>query len=214
MSEDPIKIVIADDHDLIRDGLKMLLSSNPQYQVVGEVASAAEVVPSVARHLPHILILDLYLNGSPHTQLVAEVKSAFPAVKVLVLTGDAASKLAHESLQNGADGYFLKGGNGREIQRAIPLIMAGEQYVCEEMRRTMVTFPTVDANAETADGLTVRELEMLKLVAEGMSSQEIAARLQLSPNTVRKHRQNLMDKLGLHKATELTAYAIHHGLIS
>lgn len=201
------RIAIAEDHVLLREGLKMLLATQPQLQVVAETGDGRLVEGIVREAKPQLLVLDLGLPGKHGVEVAAAVKSAFgDEVKVLVLTGDLSPSSVRQALAAGADGYMHKSEDTSELLQAVSAVLAGRQYVSR--RIAQVFKPVADAAGHAP---TPREQEIMSLVARGLSNKEIAELLQLSLGTVRTHRQNFMEKFALRNAAEITAFAVQQG---
>jgi DNA-binding NarL/FixJ family response regulator len=208
MGSNATRIVIAEDHVLLREGLKMLLATQPQLQVVAETGDGRLVEGMVREAQPDLLVLDLGLPGKHGVEVAAAVKAAFgESVKVLVLTGDLSPNSVKQALAAGADGYMHKSEDTGELLDAVGAVLAGRQYVS---RRIAQVFRP-DAPQGHAPAPTPREQEIMSLVARGLNNKEIAELLSLSVTTVRTHRQNFMEKFALHNAAEITAYAVQQG---
>jgi DNA-binding NarL/FixJ family response regulator len=204
---EPTRIVIAEDHVLLREGLKMLLATQPQLQVVAETGDGRLVEGIVREAQPHLLMLDLGLPGKHGVEVAAAVKAGSgDAVKVLVLTGDLSPNSVRQALAAGADGYMHKSEDTSELLSAVQAVLAGRQYVS---RRIAEVFKPDGAAAAPAP--TPREQEIMSLVARGLANKEIAELLELSVATVRTHRQNFMEKFSLRNAAEITAFAVQQG---
>ncbi|MEJ6023768.1 response regulator transcription factor [Ramlibacter sp. PS4R-6] len=203
---EPTRIVIAEDHVLLREGLKMLLATQPLLQVVAETGDGRLVEGMVREARPHLLMLDLGLPGKHGVEVASAVKAAAgDAVKVLVLTGDLSPHSVRQALAAGADGYMHKSEDTSELLSAVQAVLAGRQYVS---RRIAQVFKP---EAPTGPAPTPREQEIMSLVARGLANKEIAELLELSVATVRTHRQNFMEKFSLRNAAEITAYAVQQG---
>ena len=213
-----MRVLIADDHEIMREGLKALLGSHDDIEVVGEAVNGQEAVDQVARLQPDLVLMDIsmpVMNGLDATRFI---KKADPDVKILILTMHEGDAYFFNILEAGASGYFIKGGSSSELISALQAVARGDVFLYPTMAKKLLVDYLQQAKTglykENLDGLTAREQEVLKLVAEGYSNQEIGARLFLSPATVQTHRSNIMAKLNLHRRTDLTKYAIKHGLIS
>jgi len=205
-------IVIADDHMLVREGLKMLLSVEPGLQVVADTGNGAAVEALVRQHTPGLLVLDVELPGISGIAIAAAIKAdATLHCKVLMLTGSLKADSVSRALAAGADGYVLKSEDSDELLRAVRSVLAGRQYVSKQIAGA---FGTADERAGRADAVQIspREREVLSLVARGYGNNDIAELLKISVLTVRTHRQRLMEKLALRNAAEITAYAVKLGL--
>lgn len=204
MDAPPARVLIAEDHALVREGLKLLLSLNPALQIAGDTGNGQDVLPLVGALQPDLVLLDLDLPQRHGAEIAMAIKRDHPGVKVLILTGNLHPAEVRRALTAGADGYVVKHENSHELQRAIPLVLAGQCFISRAVAEA------VEDNTAPINTPTPRELEILTWFAQGKSSKEVASILGLSVNTVRTHRQNLMEKLGLHNAAELTAWAIRH----
>jgi DNA-binding NarL/FixJ family response regulator len=206
------KIILAEDHVLMRDGLKMLLSTQPGFEVVAETGDGKAVEALVRRLQPQLLLLDLGLPGRHGVDIASAIKAEFAeSVKVLVLTGDLQANSVRQALAAGADGYVHKSEDSAELLQAVHAVLAGRQYVSSNIAAAFL--PRIARADDTGDVLvaTPREREIMSLVARGLSNREIAELLAISVLTVRTHRQNLMEKFSLRNAAEITAYAVQRG---
>ncbi len=202
-------IVLAEDHAIIRDGLKLLVSTRPNLCVVADTGDGGEVERLLREHQPDLLLLDLDLPGLHGIELTRRIKASLPTVRVLILTGSPGAASVRAAFEAGADGYVLKHENADELLHAISLVLSGIVYLSKGLG-SMTDLPSSPAPV----ALTAREQQVLALIAQGASSNDIAARLHLSVLTVRKHRQNLMVKLSLHNVAEVTAYALRSNLLA
>ncbi|RQO34993.1 DNA-binding response regulator [Herminiimonas sp. KBW02] len=200
-------ILIAEDHTLIREGLRSLLAHVPDMQIVADTGSGMQVEELLTQHSVDLLLLDLDLPGCHGITLTARIKQQHPHIKILILTGSTDQNSVRQAFAAGADGYLLKLEDSSELLEAIPTVLSNQRYVSKLLG------PLTHFQDQEDQTVTPREQQILKLVAAGKSSQEIADTLQLSIFTVRKHKQNLMAKLSLHNAVELTRYAMHQGLL-
>jgi len=204
-------IVIADDHMLVREGLKMLLSAEPDLQVVADTGNGAAVEALVRELSPTLLVLDLELPGKSGIEIAAAIKAdASLACKVLVLTGNLKSETVTRALAAGADGYVVKSEDAAELLSAVRTVLAGQGYVSKQIAGAFAAGAA--AGAAAAAQVTPREREVLSMVARGYGNNDIAVLLDISVLTVRTHRQRVMEKLGLRNAAEITAYAVKLGL--
>lgn len=212
------RIVIAEDHTLVRAGLRALLLQEDDLEVVGEAGNGRDAVRSVSSLSPDLVLMDLTMPGSNGIEAIAEIKRRFPAVRVLVLTLHKSDEYIHESLDAGADGYILKDATQDELRAAIRSVLSGKTYLSPDVSSRIVTGylggGRSPAPTSAWDTITQRERQVLKLIAEGHGNKYIAEYLCLSVKTVEKHRSNLMKKLDLHNASTLTAYAIEKGLVA
>jgi len=212
------RIVIAEDHTILREGLRALLSSSPDFEIVGEAEDGREAVRCVERLKPNLILTDLSMPRMNGMDAIREIKRRSRETKVLVLTVHKTEEYILATLQAGADGYLLKDSTHTELLAAVRHVLSGKHYISPgisdkvldgylEGRKTLKTRTSWET-------LTAREREILKLIAEGYKNKEIADDLCISVKTVEKHRANLMEKLDLHNVQALTTYAIERGLVS
>lgn len=199
--------MIAEDHKLVRDGLRLFLSVQPDMQLVVDTDAGNEVIPLLKRHRPDILLLDLGLPGVDGLEVMRALAQAAVATRVLVVTARLDAVSVRTSLALGAAGYLPKSNDSDNLLDAIRRVAAGETYVSPEVAALF----ELDAPVTEVEALTRREREVLALVGEGLSSKEIARRLAISDLTVRKHRENLCRKFGARNAAELVACAVRFG---
>lgn len=213
----PIRVVLVDDHEIMREGMTVLLSKHPEIQVVGQAADGRKALELVDQLKPDIVIMDVgmpNLNGIDATRQILE---KHPFIKVLALSAHSDGPLVAKMIRAGAFGYMLKESAFSELIDGINALMQGNTFLCSKISQVvfadyvnLITNP----NAVEADGLTVREREVLQLVAEGKTTKEISKILNLSPKTIDSHREHIMVKLGIRNIAGLTKYAIKEGLIN
>lgn len=211
-----LAVVIADDHPVVREGVRSLLTSSPQYHVVGEAADGLATVQLVAELQPAILIVDLAMPSLGGAELVRRSHLAAPDTRIIVLSMHTDEDQVREAMQVGAMAYVAKGAGIRELSEALRAVREGRSYVSRELRlRAQAVFVETghQENFGRADLLTSREREILQLVAEGYSNRDIAALLGISQRTVEIHRANMMRKLGLKGVPEVVKYAVQHGFV-
>ena len=211
-------IVIADDHTLFREGLRALLSIHEDLHVLGEAENGQEALRAVEKHKPDLLLMDLSMPKMGGLEAIKEVKRQEPGTKVLVLTIHGTEEFVLEALHAGASGYILKDATHDELVLAIRSVLREKRYLSPDISAKVIE-GYIDGrkavkSGSTWDSLTLREREVLKLIAEGRKNKEIAEILVISAKTVAKHRANLMNKLDLHSASALTAYAVDRGLLA
>ena len=209
------RILIADDHAIVRSGLKRVLDAKPDMEVVAEAEDGAEAVEKALKEDVHLAILDVSMPRMTGIQAAAELQKRKPELKILMLSMHDSEQFLFESLKAGASGYVLKSAADTDIVDAVRAAMRGDSYLYPSAVTTLVR-DYVDRGGrgeEQFDVLTPRELEVLKLIAEANTSKEIAEKLFISIKTVDRHRQNILDKLGMSDRVELTRYAIRRGLI-
>ena len=215
---EPYRIVLADDHVLVRQGLRRILAERADLEVVGESSDGLELLNLLNQVTTHMVILDIFMPHLRGIEAIHEIKAAHPDVNVLILTMNKDKEYLYLALSAGAKGYLLKEDADKELFSAIEKVRQGKTYISpffsEEVFDDLVQIGRGDAKTifET-DPLTPREREVLKLVAEGKSSKDIANLLFISVSTVNNHRASIMEKLNLNKATDLVKYAIRKGYI-
>jgi len=218
MDTEKKRIVIAEDHTILREGLKALLSLNTELVVVGEAQDGREAVRIASELKPDLLLMDLSMPRMNGIEAIKEIKKQHPEIKIIVFTVYKTEEYVLASLQAGADGYILKEANYAEFLVAIKNVLMGRHYLSPEISGKVIEGylkgQQDHAPVTVWDTLTSREREILKLVGEGYKNREIADDLCISMKTVEKHRENLMKKLDLHTASALTSYAIEKGLVT
>lgn len=214
----PIKVLIIDDHAVVRAGIRLLLESDPDISIVGEGESGFDALRLAADLKPDVVIMDVTMPGMNGVEATRALKSKMPDTAVLTLTIHEGSDYFFQMLQAGASGYVPKRVAPEELIRAIHTVAEGnvflEPSVAKELVADYLARARQGTEQEPFDGLTEREAEVLRLIAEDRTNQDIANRLGISVNTVERHRENIMSKLNLHTRTELVKYAIRKGLIS
>jgi DNA-binding NarL/FixJ family response regulator len=219
MSSDTKTIVIAEDHTILRAGLKALLTSNPDFQVIGEADNGKDAIRRTVELKPDLVIMDLSMPGLNGMDAVREIKERMPEVKTLVLTVHNEEEYVLASLKAGANGYVLKDATQNELMVAAERVLEGKTYLSAEITEKVVNsyLHTNSVHQEPLtrwDTVTQRERQILKLIAEGHTNKSMADYLCISVKTVEKHRANLMKKLDLHSVSALTTYALEKGIIS
>ena len=208
------RILVADDHPIVRSGLKKVLDAEADMEVVAEAEDGAEAVKKALAEDVHLAILDVSMPKTTGIQAAEELHRRKPELKLLVLSMYDSEQFLFESLRAGASGYVLKSDADQDIVEAVRRTMRGQSFLYPAAISTLVKdFVERGREDEQFDVLTPRELQVLKLIAEAYTSKEIAAELVISIKTVERHRQNILDKLGMSDRVELTRYAIRRGLI-
>ena len=212
------KVVIAEDHKLFREGLKSMLSARNDLKVVDEAQDGLEAIRCVKRNKPDLLLLDLSMPRLSGISVMRDIKSQIPEVKILALTIHESDQYVLEAFEAGADGYCIKDAGRNELMVAIDSVLGGKTYISPGIADNVMEGYLEESKRlktkTTWDTVTQREREVLKLLAEGYLNKEIAEFLHISVKTVEKHRANIMNKLDLHNASALTAYAIEKGLVT
>jgi two-component system response regulator NreC len=210
-----IKVLIADDHAIVRTGLRALLNSEPSMRLVGEATGGYEAIELAGKSNADILVLDISMPDLDGISVTKKIKSQFPDLPILILTVHEDEALLREAMRAGAAGYILKRAAETELISAIRAIIGGVLYVDPSMVRVLLsdeTKPTATL-PESVEPLTHREKEVLKLIAQGYTNRQIGKELNVSTRTAEGHRANLVAKLGLHSRVELVRYAREQGLI-
>jgi two-component system response regulator NreC len=210
-SGDVIKIVIADDHTVVRSGLRLLLDKEPDLEVVAEAGDVADALRYVRAHRPQVLVLDLNMPGDPSLPAIPQVAEGSPDTHVVVLTMQNDPAFAREALQAGAAGYVLKEAAGTELVEAVRLAAVGETYLNPRLGARLAAAPAEPAGPP--DNLTEREVEVLRLIVLGHTNTEIAAQLYLSVRTVESHRAHIQQKIRRTTRAELVKYALEHNML-
>lgn len=208
------RILIADDHPVLRSGLRVLLAADPDLEVVGEAGTGEETLRLAEELRPDVVLLDIGMPGGSGIETVRRLKEKLPALKVLFLTMHEEEGMLLEALNAGGDGYVIKRADQPEIIQAIRAAGRGDVYVHPAMTRALLSQPeTTERPPEPVEPLTRREIDVLRLLARGNTNRQIAELLTLSVRTVESHRANLMGKLGLTSRVELVTYAEEQGLL-
>ena len=224
-----IRVLLADDHDILRQGLKLLLEAQPDLQVIGEARTGRAALEQVAQLQPDIVVLDITMPDTDGLEACQRIRSQYPATQVLILTMHESEEYFLQALRVGAAGYLVKKAAPAELCAAVRTIKQGGAFLYPGLAKALIRAYLAPQNepvgestiqkepstpsAGALDVLTPRELEVLKLVAAGSTNQEIADRLVLSIKTIQAHRANVMEKLGLHDITHLVRFALRHGLV-
>jgi two-component system response regulator NreC len=202
-----ITIVVADDHAVVRGGLRRLLDAEPDFRVVAEAGDVEETKVRVAEHRPEILLLDLHMPGGGSLPALRAIRDASPATGILILTMQDDPGYAREAMSRGARGYVLKEAEEADLLHAVRTVAAGATYLQPELGARLLT-------QSVAEPLTQRERDVLRLIALGHTNSEAAEQLHLSVRTVETHRANIQSKLGSTGRAELVRHAMEHGLIT
>jgi len=211
----PIRILIADDHGVIRAGLRALLDGLPEITVVGEASDGSEALSKAVELKPDIVLMDLSMPLMGGIETTRQLTQNKPGIRILILTVHEDESLLKEAIHAGAAGYIVKRAAQEDLLHAIRVVARGDLYVHPSMTRALFTEPTPISTSKVSEveTLTLREIEVLQLLAKGYTNRQIAEQLSLSPRTVEGHRANLSGKLGLHSRVELVEYAETHGLL-
>lgn len=210
-----IKVLIADDHAIVRAGLRALIRSEPTMELVGEATGGYETIELVEKSQPNVLVLDLSMPDLDGIAVTKRIAPLFPDLRILILTLHEDEALLRAALKAGASGYILKRAAEAELVSAIHTILRGDLYVDPSMVRILLSdaAPPAAKPSKSTEALTPRETEVLKLIVQGYTNRQIGEELNISVRTAESHRANLSEKLGLHSRVELVRYAREHGLI-
>jgi two-component system response regulator NreC len=211
------KLLLVDDHAVVRSGLRMLLDDQADVEIVGEAGTASEAIKAVSTLKPDVVLMDIGLPDMSGIDAAKEVKRLWPEVAIVALTIHEDQEYFFKMLEAGASGYVPKRAAPEELMTAIQVAASGEVYLYPSLAKLLVkdylTQEPVKDSEQNVNNLTAREHEVLTLLADGDSNAEIADKLSISPKTVSRHRENIMRKLNLHSRTELVKYAIRKGII-
>jgi DNA-binding NarL/FixJ family response regulator len=210
------RVLLADDHALVRAGIRALLEKIPSIAVVGEAATGRETLELVRSKLPNVVLLDVAMRELGGLETLPRIAKDFPSVKVIILSAHANEEYVIRALREGASGYMLKDSATAELELAINSVIQGKVYLSPSISRTMIDdyLQRVGEPLSPLEQLTARQREILQLLAEGKSTKEVAYDLGISVKTVESHRLQLMDRLNIHDMPGLVRYAIRSGLVS
>jgi len=211
-----IKVVVVDDHQIVRDGIEAMLLTCRDIELIGEASGYEDLLKIIDQQIPDVLILDLALPGKTGLEIIRELKQTQETIKILILSANADENNVIRTIQAGANGFLPKDTSKEELIHAIELIALGEDYFGNRLSKIIyksyVQYVQMHRNAEP--GLSERETEVIKLLSEGLSSKEIGSQLHISSRTVETHKANILGKLGLKNTADLIKYAIKQGIIS
>jgi two-component system response regulator NreC len=211
-----IRIVLADDHHVVREGLRALLETEPDFSIVGEAADGLATVDLVERLKPDVLVADLMMPSLSGLEVARQVTLRSPTTRVVILSMYANEPYVLEALRNGAAGYVLKDSTGADLVQAVRQVLTGDRYLSPPLSARAIEAYVQKAEAGSLDiyeMLTTREREILHLAAQGCGNADVATRLSISPRTAETHRANMMRKLGLRTQIDLIRYALRRGIL-
>ena len=208
------RVLLVDDHNLVRAGLRALIDAMPDIQVVGEAASGAEALERVADSRPDVVVTDISMGGINGIELASQLKRNYPYIKVVVLSVHTESEFVHQALTAGACGYLIKDAATKELELAIRAALQGQVYLSPAVSKRVVDGYLQQTGTGPLDPLTLRQREVLKLIAEGLGTKAIAFRLGVSVKTVETHRAQLMERLDIHDVPGLVRFAVRSWLVS
>ena len=207
---DAYTIILADDHAMLREGIRKIIERIEGALITGEVNDGLELLELLKKSSPNLVILDISMPNLRGLEAIREIKKTYPQVKILVLTMHKKKEFLRQALRDGADGFLLKEDAGSELIRAVQTVRNGGKYLSPLLSSVLTSLAVEEEKTEV---LTMREREVLKLLAEGKRTKEIAAALYISPHTVRRHRSNIMEKLNIQNLADLVKYAISQSYI-
>ena len=208
-----IRVVIADDHGIVRSGLRMLIDRQRDMEVVAEAEDGVAALEHAQAHRPHVAVLDVSMPRMTGLQAAREIRSHVPDTRVLLLSMHDDERYFLEGLEAGAAGYVLKRAADTDLIEAVRTVAEGRTFLSDDAQRTLMDEWLQHGSPEPDDRLTPRELEVVKLIAEAFTNRQIAETLKLSEKTVESHRANVLSKLGMRDRVELVRYAIRRGLV-
>ena len=212
-----VTVLLADDHPIVRQGLRHLLEAEPDLRIVGEASDGLQAVQFTEKFKPNVLIVDIMMPGLNGLEVLRQIKDRSPSTCSIVLSMQSADVYVVEALKSGALGYVLKETGPSELVNAVQQVIEGKRYLSPRLSERLIDVLLQTSEEITLDPyetLTNREREILQMAAEGMTTAAIAKRLSISPRTAELHRGRMMDKLGLHTQTELILYALKRGILS
>lgn len=212
----PLRIALVDDHALVRDGIKAMLRPYDRYEIVGEAESGQAFLQQVEKWNPELVLLDIRMSGLSGLEVARTLAQEYPKIRVIMLTANTDEHHLREAIKAGAKGFLPKNTQQQELIHAIETVAKRESYFGEQIAATVfrtLTHHIQNPKEAEKNALSTREIEIIRLFADGLSYKEVAEALHISPNTVDSHRKNIQKKLGLKNIVELVRYAIREGII-
>lgn len=213
MTKNKINIMIADDHDVVREGIKRIVDKNQDMEVVAEAVNGEEVISNIKKQPVDLLLLDISMPGPGFLNIMQQLENQFPEVKVLILSMHAEDNYANSAIKAGAEGYIEKNRSNEELSEAIKQIINGKRYISERLKEKLFKGNNSGIEQPPHAVLSNRELQILILIGEGMKLSEIASSLSLSPKTVSTYRSRILSKMGFRHNNELIRYTVDNQLI-
>ncbi len=211
---EPIRVILADDHTMVRQGIRQFLEESGLVTVVAEAADGREALRLIARERPDVAVLDIQMPGMTGVEVTREVRSHFPEVRILILTAYDDDPYIFALIRAGADGYILKSAPAEELVRAVQAVAEGQSALSPEVARKLVRQMAAGGPTDQVEALTDREIEILRLTARGLTNKEIGRELGISPRTVQGHLANIYGKLGVASRTEAVTESLRRGWIA
>jgi two-component system response regulator NreC len=206
------KILLVDDHRIVRQGLKLILEGDTTFEVVGEAGDAAEAVTKAAELIPDVVVMDVHLTATDGLDASRRILAAHPHTKIVILSAETAPETVNRALESGVSGYVLKEAAGEELIRAIQTVLTGRFYLCPAITTALIRAQNFGVAPASAGTLSDRERELIRYVAGGLRNKEIAEKLKLSVKSVEANRSRLMTKIGCASLAELVRYAVREGI--
>ncbi len=211
------RVLVADDHSIFREGIKMVLSRNQDLEIIAEAEDGRAAVKEALAHRPDLVIMDISMPGLTGIEATREILAQSPQTRVIILSVHSRKTFIMEALKAGARGYVVKDSAGEKLLDAVGAVLKGESYldspVASLLVEEFVRLPLSNPEGDLSPALTERELQVLRLIVDGLTNKQIAEHLCISPKTVENHRGNIMAKLGLHDVIDMVKYAISTGLV-
>jgi len=205
------KIVLVDDHNIVRQGLKLILEGEEGFEVGGEASDANEAVAIISELRPDVVVMDIHLAATDGIEASRRILAAYPATKIVVLSAETAPETVNRALQSGVSGYVLKEAAGEELIRAIQTVLTGRFYLCPAITTALIRAHSFNAPTPAKPVLSAREKELIRFIASGLRNKEIAEKLNLSVKSVEANRSRLMTKIGCSSVADLVRYALREG---
>jgi two-component system response regulator NreC len=206
------KIILVDDHNIVRQGVKLILEAEKGFEVVAEASDANEAVAKTSEFRPDVIVMDIHLAATDGIEASRRILAAYPAIKIVVLSAETVPDTVNRALQSGVSGYVLKEAAGEELIRAIQTVLTGRYYLCPAITTALIRAHSFNATTPATPLLSVREKELIRHIANGLRNKEIAEKLKLSVKSVEANRSRLMTKIDCSSAAELVRYAVREGL--
>jgi two-component system response regulator NreC len=206
------KIILVDDHNIVRQGVKLILEAEKGFEVVAEASDANEAVAKTSEFQPDVIVMDIHLAATDGIEASRRILAAYPAIKIVVLSAETVPDTVNRALQSGVSGYVLKEAAGEELIRAIQTVLTGRYYLCPAITTALIRAHSFNATTPATPLLSVREKELIRHIANGLRNKEIAEKLKLSVKSVEANRSRLMTKIDCSSAAELVRYAVREGL--
>jgi two-component system, NarL family, response regulator NreC len=214
MNPGKVRVLVVDDHELVRQGVRMVFDGDPQVEVVGEADNADDALAAIRRERPDVVFMDISLRDASGIELTRRLRVTNPEVRVIILTFHEGEEYFLQALQAGAAGYVVKGSHSSDLRRALEAVREGGTFLTPNLATGLVSHYLEGRGAAAFQELTTREREVAEALIEGLSNQEIALKLDISVTTVQTHRSHIMEKLGVRNYGEFIRYAIRNGLIT